>query len=479
MAFGVTPEGFNRKTTSDLVNSINTRWRDEFGQDQDLSEDSPNGILIGLVSAEISESWQAAEDLYNQQNPNTSSGINQDNNAQLVGVTRNEASSTKVNISLKGDNATIIPVNTQISQSVAGAIFQNEQQGIISNGITNSIDLQVNSLQPSATYSLIINGIVYPYSADTDPTYDEIVDGLKALVDSANIGVTFTNNGDGAFNIESDDLNDTNNISATSLISIIKVQSILEFQSLEMGEIPAPATSIDTIDTSISGLDGVINFFDGQIGSVKETETELRIRREQSVSIVGASNAESIKSRLSNDIEGVSFVKVLDNVTLSEVDGVDPKSMEAIIEGGSDNDIANTLFVLKVGGISFDGNTSINITDSEGVLQTIKFSRPEVKFIWVKVTINSFNPEEALPTNYEQAIKDSIVNYAEQEFNISDDIILQKLYTPIYEISGIKSVTIEIAKTNTVVETPIYQTTDIAIAIRELGNFDDTRITIL
>lgn len=483
MVFGVTPQGFNGKTESDIVESISNKWLrpspDGFGQDQDLSEDSPNIILIGLVSAEIAEPWRALMNLYNQQNPDLSSGVNQDNNAALVGVGRQGASSSTANVSLKGDNATIIPIGTQLSQSVGGEVFENNIQGLVTNASTNSIDLQINSLQPASVYSLIINSVVFPYTSDADPTFDEIVLGLTALIDSADIGLTVTNNSNGAFNIESDDLNDTSNINATSLIDIVKVQSILEFSSINTSKISVPATSINTIDSSIDGLDSVINFFEGQVGSDKEDDTELRIRRNESVAIVGASNAESIKARLLNDVEGVSFVNVLDNDSSAEVDGVDPKSMEAIIEGGADNDIANTLFILKTGGISFDGNTTVNVLDSEGVLQVIKFSRPEIKFAWSRITIDEFNTEEPLPTNFEQAIIDEVVSYADQEFSIGDDVILQKIFTPVYKVTGIKRVTIEIAITDTVGGTPVYQTTDIAIAIRELANFDATRISII
>jgi uncharacterized phage protein gp47/JayE len=479
MAFGVTPQGFNKKTISDTVISLQDRWKTEFGEDQDFSNDSPNSILIGLIALELDPLWQAAQDTYNAMNPSLSSDISLDNNVSLIGLQRNGESPTKVNISLKGINGTVIPINTQLSQSTTGNIFVNKIQGLISSTITNSIDLQINSLQGSSPYSLIINGIVYTYNSDSDPTFDEIVDGLSALLVTADIGITLTNNSNGAFNLKSDDLNDTNNINATSLITIVEVESILEFESLVNGSISAPATSIDTINSSISGLNSVINYFDGIAGSDIESDTNLRIRRDQSVSVTGNATEEAIKAKLLNDVEGISFAKVYENDTLNIVNGIDPKSFEAIIQGGSDNDIANTLFVLKDAGISLSGNTSINITDSEGVIQTIKFSRPLIKFAWVKVTIDEYNTEESLPTNFEQAIKDNIVEYSDSNLNIGDDIILQKLFTPIYKVKGIKRVTIETAITNSIGDTPIYGTLDIAINIRELADFDTTRISIV
>jgi len=477
--FGVTPEGFNKKTISDSESSMQATWKSKLGQDQDFSNDSPNTILVGMMALALGELWDSAEDQYNSMNPPLSSGVSLDNNVAMIGIERNSESPTKVNVSLKGVNATVVPIETQLSQSVSGNIFVNKIQGLISNAITNSIDMQVNSLQPTSAYTLIINGITYTYITDADPTFDEVVDGLSALLVTADIGLTLTNNSSGAFNIQSDDLNDTNNINATSLITIVEVQSILEFESLLNGQILSPATSIDTIDTSIPGLNSVVNFFDGNIGSEEEEDPNLRIRRDQSVSVVGSATTSSIKAQLLDNVEGVSFVRVEENDTLSEVDGVDAKSYESIVEGGSDNDIANNLLVIKTAGISLSGNTSVNVTDSEGVLQTIKFSRPEVKFSWVKVTIDTYNTEETLPTNFEIAIKDSIVNYADDNFNIGDDIILQKLYTPIYEIAGIKRVTIEIAITDTIGGTPAYGTADISINLRQLGSFDGSRIAII
>ena len=477
--FGVTPQGFNKKTISDSESSMQATWKGKLGQDQDFSNDSPNTILVGMMALALGELWDSAEDQYNSMNPPLSSGVSLDNNVAMIGIERNPESPTKVNISLKGANAAIIPVETQLSQSAAGNIFINKIQGLISNAITNSIDMQVNALQPTSPYTLIINGITYTYNTDADPTYDEVVDGLGALLVTANIGLTLTNNSSGAFNIQSDDLNDTYNINATSLITIVEVQSILEFESLLNGKISAPATSIDTIDTSIAGLTSVINYFDGIIGTEEEEDPNLRLRRDQSVSVVGSATTSSIKAQLLDNVEGVSFVRVQENDTLSEVDGVDPKSFESIVEGGSDNDIANNLLVIKTAGISLSGNTSVNVTDSEGVLQTIYFSRPEVKFAWVEITIDEYNTEETLPTNFETAIKDNTVKYADDNFNIGDDIILQKLYTPIYEVKGIKRVTIKIAITDTIGGTPIYATLDISINLRQLGSFDSTRIAII
>lgn len=478
MAFGVTTEGFIRKTSEDIISSLETNWKSGFGNDQDLSEDSVNSILIGIVSAELDEAWQSLEDVYNSQNPNQSDGVSLDNNAQMIGISRNGASSTIVPVSIKGTNATIIPSGSQASQSVAGEIFENPISDLIANAETNSIDMLVNALQATTPYSLVINGVNYTFNSDVDPTFDEIVDGLSALLVTADIGLTLTNNSDGAFNINADDPNDSYNISATSNIDIISVQSIIEFQSLNTGEVPAPINSIDTLDTSIPGVDSVKNFVAGQLGSDIETDTELRIRRVGSV-FTGASNVASIKADLMNNVAGVSFVNVVENDTLSTVDSVDPKSIEAIIEGGSDSDIGSELLILKVGGISLSGNTTVIVDDSEGVSQQIKFSRPVIKFVHVRVTVNEFNTEEDFPASGEDSIKDNIVTFADNNLGIDDDIILQKLFSPVYAVEGLSDVGIEVAITDTPGGSPTFQSTNIAISLRELSNFDITRIEVI
>ncbi len=65
MTYGVTTNGFVRKTNEQIISDLENEWKTQFGQDSDLSEDSPNSILIGLIGSMADSLWQTGEDTYN------------------------------------------------------------------------------------------------------------------------------------------------------------------------------------------------------------------------------------------------------------------------------------------------------------------------------------------------------------------------------------------------------------------------------
>jgi hypothetical protein len=84
-------------------------------------------------------------------------------------------------------------------------------------------------------------------------------------------------------------------------------------------------------------------------------------------------------------------VSVLENFTdVTDVNGLPPHSIEAIVLGGADADIAQVIYETKAAGTRPHGTTFVNITDSSGNPQAIGFSRPtstnirmDVAFDWV------------------------------------------------------------------------------------------------
>jgi uncharacterized phage protein gp47/JayE len=124
MPYGVTPTGFNRKPFDIIQAKLEDNWRNKLGQDQDLSPDSPNAMIIGLTAAMADECWQNAEDSYNSLNRNSAEGVPLDNSVALIGMERKDESATTVIVSLKGTNTTNIPTTTQVKQQNTNLVFQ-------------------------------------------------------------------------------------------------------------------------------------------------------------------------------------------------------------------------------------------------------------------------------------------------------------------------------------------------------------------
>lgn len=187
------------------------------------------------------------------------------------------------------------------------------------------------------------------------------------------------------------------------------------------GAIPAPAGSITVIETPVAGWDSVTNETDATIGKNIETDAELRIRRKLTLATPGAASTDAILAAILN-IDAVKAAKVFHNTTMF-VDpfGRPPKSIEAVVLDGDDNDIALAIWKKAPAGIELFGSTTVQIIDSQGILRDIKFSRPTPVNIFVEIDVTT---NFDFPVDGDDLIKEAMVDYALTHFSIGDDIIV-------------------------------------------------------
>jgi hypothetical protein len=153
-----------------------------------------------------------------------------------------------------------------------------------------------------------------------------------------------------------------------------------------------------------------------------------------------------------------------------------PHSIHIIVEAPNnidkDQEIGDLLWIVKPGGIQTYGSTSVNVIDSNGDIQIMKFTRPTSKAVWVKATITKYS-EELYPTNGNDLIEDAIVEYG-NTFESGLDVIPQRFLPLIYaNVSGIELVVIELSFDNIT-----YVTTKLDISDSEIATFDASRVTV-
>jgi uncharacterized phage protein gp47/JayE len=129
--------------------------------------------------------------------------------------------------------------------------------------------------------------------------------------------------------------------------------------------------------------------------------------------------------------------------------------------------------------MSTDGQISVSVKDSDSIPLRVKFSRPTNVYFWLKITIESYNEEEDFPANGELSIKQSVLNFAKNNFNIGNIVVLQKLINSVYETPGIEKIELEMAVTESVDDEPIYSSENYNCSIREKPNFDLSRIDVI
>jgi len=181
-----------------------------------------------------------------------------------------------------------------------------------------------------------------------------------------------------------------------------------------------------------------------------------------------------MRARLLN-ITGVTSVKILENVTeVTDVNGLPPKSFEALVLGGVDLSIAKMIWLVKPAGINTYGNTEITVLDSEGKNQVVYFSRSIKVYVFAKVIItkNSEFIPDSIP-----AIKQNIVNQI-LKVGLGEPVIYQSLFAAVYAVDGVTNALITIGGTLVETDIPTLAAANIIVLPSQIVTTDINKITI-
>ncbi|PHM22413.1 bacteriophage protein [Xenorhabdus innexi] len=138
------------------------------------------------------------------------------------------------------------------------------------------------------------------------------------------------------------------------------------------------------------------------------------------------------------DLPDVRQARVYENFT-SQTDnnGVPAHSMNAVVIGGKNEDIARAILRKKVGGCGLMGKIECTF-DYSGAQRTVRFDRAERVDIRVKVIIERINGFQDIDT---EGIKQSL---ADTGFAIGESVYAMRLTCRVNTVSGfyIKSITV-------------------------------------
>ena len=480
-SYGLTRYGFIQKSADQIRQSYESNLQAEF-PGIDTSSDAVGGQIIGVMEKTDLDLWDAMSGIYSASYLDSAEGVALDDIGELVNIKRAGAKSAEAIVSLKGIESTLIDTNTIVATTQTNIEFKNKRDVTISVNSSILIDITVSDIQDSQTYFVKINEINVEITSGASATAISIADALAAKInlETATLGVNaeLPSTPDGSFKVISNDLRTSFTPEVDSKLTLTDFWTPAEFISIETGDIEAPTGSITVIVTTVAGLSEVYNFDDAISGSDIENDAEYRNRIKLEIKALGGGNLEAIVARMF-EVEDVTAVKGFENVSiLTDGEGRPPKSIEILIIGGADADIANKLWYVKGGGIETYGSTSVIVDDSQGEPQTIKFSRPDETYIWIRValTLSGTGDEfqsDGIPT------KENNLLLVGRTFGIGDDIIIQRFYCPVYSVSGIESAVVELSQTATPTGPPVtWVTTNISIDDTEIGLFDSARIEV-
>jgi len=468
----LTEQGFERPRLPEIKQQYDVLVTDALGP-VNTNPDAVIGLLEGIWSEGIANCYEALQDTYDSMYPNTAEGTALDNAVAFVGLERLDASATVTTAAAYGAEGTLVPAGSIVHADIE---YFSTSDVVISRANAIDVTLEVGTVASLGAYNMTVGGTSVTFNADGTATAAEILAGLAALLNADPLVATATPT---QLRIYALDGVSPFSVTADAKLNIVKRGSPVVFVASVTGAYASPAGSLINIDTPVLGWDSVSNLVDGVIGRDVETDVALRLRHASSVRATGSATVESIKARMLADVDGVTSIDITENRTsVTSADGIPPHAFESVIVGGVNQDIANELWLVKPAGIETYGNVTLTVQDSAGDAQTVSFSRPVSKYIWMNIVV-SLNSEEPLPAGAAAAIKQAVVNYANANLGPGDDVLLQRFYGPIYaSVTGIGQLTITAGSTTTSGGTPVYSTANIAVARAEVALFDVSRITV-
>lgn len=331
-------------------------------------------------------------------------------------------------------------------------------------------------------------------SKDPSKAVDNDLDAISAI--------TGTIRGQGTFSNSSVNLVGTNGtiILAGSLIESTENGSrwAVDIDTTIAGVTPAAITAIErgATQASIGTLTKIVNPQNGwesatnpavaTPGTNPDTNSELRIKRDNGVGLPGQNQIDSTFAAIAN-LDGVRHVKIYENDDTSPVDanGLPIHSTAILVDGGDDTEIATVIYDKRNPGPiqhELTNPVTVPITSSvTGNVKDIKFNRPD--YVDITLVYNITN-DGTLPANIVQLIKDATISYVDGDlldadcgfnqsgFEIGEDVHAGRFYTPANNVIGqygdsfVTSITVDGGAS-------------VAISFEELSRYTDANIAVV
>lgn len=193
------------------------------------------------------------------------------------------------------------------------------------------------------------------------------------------------------------------------------------------GPITAPIGTISIPNNPTAGWNTVSNAAAAVPGTNVETDSAFRARQALSVALPSRTLVNATIAAIAQ-VAGVTRYGTIgvENPT-GAVDsyGNPAHSISMVVEGGTNADVANAIYLQKTPGCATNGTTTVNVADPiTGTTMPINFFRPTTVPIFVAITVHGLNGYTTATTT---AVQTAIVNYL-NSLLIGESLTISALY---------------------------------------------------
>ena len=482
MSSVINDNGFILESFEDKITRFRGQMRAAFGDEIDLSDESLAGIITSIDAERFQNAELLAQALQSQFDKDQAQGIFLDFLLSLTLNKRLEAAPTRVVASCRGANGTQLTIG---SNDVLAAMSSGQNQFALEQNIvidfSNAVEafLKIEQVQDSTAYTIKVDIVEYTFNSGVSATEQSILIGLRNAVNAGTQNVTAALSGTRLW-IYSDDFTTPYSFEAvTTNVKVDEAGTNGNFAAIENGAIICPTGGLDSIVTAKSGWLSIYNYLPGTTGRLAETDDEARERTGDGQVSECATDG-GIRKAVFKNVAGVSNVRVKSNrEETTDSDGIPPHRFLVLVQGGNDQEIVNAIFNAQPSGIKSYGNTSGTAIDSEGISQTIYYSRPEPIYVWLNIELDV---DADFPSGGAEVIREAINTRAAEIFTIGVTGKLQQLYDECFAVEGVVSInTFEAAYQSAVTPDPDpgdYSDSNIPVTFEQVLIFAVDRINL-
>lgn len=482
--YGITETGLRIKRFDTILSEINAFQTEGFGVQVGANTRSFLNTLNTSVADKIAELWELGADIYHNLSPMSAEGAALDNAVQFGGNSREKARSTYYPIHCECTEGITLDEETLIESDTNPAIkFLSAEERTISRSSFNKAKVKVVSTQPGEAYTVALNGTLYSYTCKVKDGPEAILGGLRDLIlaDEAEAFTASVDSENVLLVIEAADVESENSMLLTDNLTTESVTAIISFASEEPGEVSLPNGAITKIVTAPTGFLSCTNLCGYVAGRLLETDVELRQSYVDKIFSRSSRMTDSIRSAILANCAGVTVAQVYENRTNeTDSEGRPPHSVEAVVDGGSNSDIAEQILATVSAGITTYGSVSVDVPGEDDDMIEVCFNRPTYIYCWFKVTL-TISKASLVPANYAELVETAIVDAMSQVEN-GEDVVPQQQFLPaIYEqVPGISYIDVSIYTTTSASEgqPSSYPLRSVEITNRQRAMTSSTRIEV-
>lgn len=236
----------------------------------------------------------------------------------------------------------------------------------------------------------------------------------------------------------------------------------VKLRSYELGNFTVHKNDQLSMSMVIIGIEKVIANTDSYGGKDEETDEKLLKRFMLSHSINNYDDKQGIKAALFS-ITGVTKCEVYENYTnKTDEKGIPAHSLNVVILGGDDTEIATVIAKKKIGGCGLFGSVeqSVILRNSN---RKIYFDRPICKNIFISMTLGRYQTFSDIDI---ESIKKNLTSI---DFNIGENVYASRLISSINLTDGfyIKSLVVNNASLTEVAANEYASITHVEVLINE------------